>query len=228
MNALKKYVTSSIGRKQLMGASGIALYGFLFFHLLGNLGLLAGPEHFNKYGHLLLNTLREIVIPAELGLVAAFILHVYLAIALTIENKKARPVAYAVKGTGGKKTLYSATMMVTGILILFFVFIHIAHFRFQVMSGPMTATYDGVEMTDIYGSALHAFSHWWYALSYVVVFVLIFSHLAHGVQSSIQTLGFNHPKYRSAVHWAGRGYALLVCGGFTFLAVWGYLQGGAS
>ena len=211
-----------------MGLSGIALYGFLFFHLLGNLGLLAGPEHFNWYGHLLLDILTEVVVPAEIALIAAFILHVYLAISLTLENRRARPQAYAVKGGGGRKTLYSATMMVTGILILFFVFIHIAHFRFQVMSGPRTVTYGGVEMTDIYYSALHAFSHWWYAGAYVVVFLLIFSHLAHGVQSSLQTLGFNHPKYRSAVHWAGRGYALIISGGFSFLAIWGYFQGGAS
>jgi succinate dehydrogenase / fumarate reductase, cytochrome b subunit len=228
MQALKRYVTSSIGRKQLMGLSGIALYGFLFFHLLGNLGLLAGPEHFNRYGHLLLDILTEVVVPAELGLVAAFILHVYLAISLTIENRRARPQGYAVRGGGGRKTLYSATMMVTGVLILFFVFIHIAHFRFQALSGPRTATYDGVEMTDIYYSALHAFSHWWYAGAYVAVFLLIFSHLAHGVQSSLQTLGFNHPKYRAAVHWAGRGYAVLISGGFSFLAIWGYFQGGAS
>lgn len=228
MNALKKYVTSSIGRKQIMGATGIALHLFLLQHLVGNLGLLAGPEYFNKYGYLMLHTLKKLVLPAELGLFAAFVIHIWLAISLTIENKKARPVAYAAKGSGGKKTLYSSTMMVTGILLLFFVFTHIAHFRFQAMSGPLTATYDGVEMTDIYGSALHALSHWWYAGAYVILFVLLFSHLAHGFQSSLQSLGFNHPKYRAAVHWAGRGYALLLSGGFSFLAIWGYLQGGAS
>lgn len=211
-----------------MGASGIALYGFLFFHLLGNLGLFAGPEHFNKYGHLLLHTLREIVYPAEAGLFLAFVVHVFLAINLSIENKKARPVAYAVKGTGGKKTLYSATMMVTGTLLLFFIFIHISHFRFQAMTGPIHVTYDGVEMTDIYTSAIRNFSHWWYAGAYVLVFIVLFGHLAHGVQSSLQTLGFNHPKYRAAVHWAGRGYAILISGGFSILAVWGYFQGGAG
>lgn len=211
-----------------MGLTGIALYGFLFFHLLGNLGLLAGPEYFNKYGYLLLHTLAKIVTPAEFFLFAAFVLHIYLAISLTLENRRARPQAYAVKGGGGRKTLYSATMMATGILILFFVFIHVAHFRFQMLSGPRTATYGGVEMIDIYGSALHALSHWWYASAYVVVFLLIFSHLAHGVQSSLQSLGLNSPKHRAVIHWAGRGYALIISGGFSFLAIWGYFQGGAS
>jgi succinate dehydrogenase / fumarate reductase, cytochrome b subunit len=211
-----------------MGLTGIALYGFLLFHLIGNLGLLAGPEYFNKYGHLMLVTLAKVVVPAEMGLIAAFLAHVFLAINLTLENRKARPVAYESKIGGGRKTLYSATMMVTGVLLLFYVFIHIAHFRFQVMSGPRTATYDGVEMRDIHFSALDALSRWWYAGAYVLVFVLLFSHLAHGVQSSLQTLGFNHPKYRAAVHWAGRGYAILISGGFSFLAIWGYFQGGAS
>lgn len=209
-----------------MGASGIALYGFLLVHLLGNIGLLAGAERFNQYGYLLLHHLAEIIVPAEIALVVALVVHVYLAIRLRNENKAARPVAYESKPNHGRKTLYSTTMMVSGTAIALFVFIHIAHFRFGKVTGPLTVTYDGVTMRDLYATAMNAFAIWWYTLAYVAVFLLLASHIAHGVQSSLQTLGFNHAKYRALIHWGSRGYAILISGGFSFLAIWAWFQGG--
>ena len=44
-----RLLTSSIGRKFVMGITGLALCGFLVVHLAGNLFLYAGPEKFNKY-----------------------------------------------------------------------------------------------------------------------------------------------------------------------------------
>ena len=79
-NPVAAYLCSSIGRKQIMGMSGLYLYFFLLVHLAGNIGLLAGAEHFNSYGHLMLHTLREIIYPVELTLTAAFFLHIYLGV----------------------------------------------------------------------------------------------------------------------------------------------------
>ena len=226
MNAFTKYLRSSIGRKQLMGICGIWLYVYLLIHLLGNIGVLAGAERYNRYGHILLHDLAEIIIPIELSLFAAFVLHIVLAIKLGMENRAARGVNYAVKGTGGRKTLYSTTMTATGLVILAFTVIHIAHFRLGMVTGRTLVVYDGVEMRDLYGTMMHGFSIWWYTLAYVAVMALIFSHLAHGVQSSLQTLGFNHPKYAPAVHWLSRGYAVLISGGFSLLAIWAFFQHG--
>ncbi|MDB5105500.1 MAG: sdhC [Fibrobacteres bacterium] len=229
MHALKKYLASSIGRKQLMGITGISLYAYLLVHLLGNIGMLSGAERYNKYGYLLLHEMAEIIIPIEIILIVAILAHVYLAITLTIENRAARPTAYAVK-RNSKQTLHSASMMMTGTAILIFVFIHIANFRFggAGMGGMPTVTYDGVAMKDLYGTMMRAFSIWWYTAGYVLAMILIFSHLAHGVQSSLQSLGFNHAKYTPIVHWAGRAYAGLVTGGFILLAVWAYFQHGGT
>ena len=230
MHALKKYLSSSIGRKQLMGLTGMAWYGFLLAHLVGNLGMLAGAERFNQYGHLLLHTLAELIIPAEIALVATLVAHVYLAITLSLENKRARPVAYEVK-KGGKNNKNTYMMMMTGTAILLFIFIHIANFRFAGagMGDVMpTVTYDGVEMKDLYSNMLRAFSHWWYMAGYLVVFALIFSHLSHGFQSSFQSLGFNHPKWTPLVKLGGLAYAAAICGGFACLAVWAFLQHGGT
>ncbi len=211
-----------------MGSTGIALYGFLLAHLVGNLGIFSGAEHYNQYGYLLLHTLAELIIPAELALIACILVHIVLAIQLRRENKAARPIAYAVTPNHGKKTLSSTTMMVTGSAILVFVIVHIAHFRYGAVTGHTMVTYDGVEMRDLYGTLMDAFSNWWYALAYVAVFTLVFSHLAHGVQSSLQSLGFNHPKYTPALKWLGRAYALSISGGFSLLAIWAFFQSGGT
>jgi succinate dehydrogenase / fumarate reductase cytochrome b subunit len=228
MRAFKNYLGSSIGRKQLMGITGIAWYLFLLAHLLGNIGLLAGAERFNKYGHLLLHDLAEVIIPSEIILVVALVMHIVLAIRLRNENKAARPVPYAAKADGGKKTLYSSTMMVTGTFIALYIIGHIAHFRFGAVTGAYTVTYDGVAMHDLYRTVMDGFAIWWYTLIYVAALLLVGSHLSHGVQSSLQTLGFNHPKYSALVHWLSRGYAILISGGFSLLAIWAYFQHGGT
>ena len=80
MHPVLNYFRSSIGRKQIMGLAGIYLYFFLLIHLVGNLGLLSGPEFFNGYGHLMLHTLKKVVIPIEFTLLAAFLAHFRLSL----------------------------------------------------------------------------------------------------------------------------------------------------
>jgi len=50
--------------------------------------------------------------------------------------------------------------------------------------------------------------------------------LAHGVQSSLQSLGLNHPRWNGLLKRASYAYAILICGGFSALAVWIWSQGG--
>jgi succinate dehydrogenase / fumarate reductase cytochrome b subunit len=227
MHALKRYMGSSIGKKQLMGVTGIALYAYLFVHLVGNIGMLFGAERYNRYGYLLLHEMAELIVPIEVGLIIAVLIHISLAIRLSLENKAARPSAYAVK-KNSKATLHSASMMMTGTAILIFIIIHVAHFRYGAVTGHTMITYDGIRMRDLYGTMMSAFAVWWYAGAYVLAMILIFSHLAHGVQSSLQSLGFNHPKYTPLVHWAGRAYAVLISGGFALMAIWAYFQHGGT
>jgi succinate dehydrogenase / fumarate reductase, cytochrome b subunit len=61
---------------------------------------------------------------------------------------------------------------------------------------------------------------------YVFSFLLIAVHLAHGVQSSLQSLGLNHPRYAVIISRFSRGYAGIVCGGFILLALWAFVKSG--
>ena len=67
----------------------------------------------------------------------------------------------------------------------------------------------------------------WFTAFYVFSFAVLFTHLAHGVQSSLQSLGINHPRYNLALRVVSMAYAVLICGGFGGLAIWAYFQRGA-
>lgn len=229
MNPVAQYLRSSIGRKQLMGLSGLFLYGFLLIHLVGNLGLLSGPEAFNKYGHLMLHTLGKVVVPIEFLLLGAFVLHLVLGFKVTAENRAARPGRYAVrasKASGKVARVFGGYMAASGIWLLVFVIVHVPHFRFDAYSAAPLATYDGVVMRDLYAEVMRSFSNGWFTAFYVGSFALLLVHLAHGVQSSLQSLGVNHPRWNGALKGASYAYAILICGGFAALAVWLWAQGG--
>jgi len=225
-NPVVKYFSSSIGRKQVMGLAGIYLYFFLFVHLADNLRLLAGAEDFNRYAYLLLHTLRGIVMPIEFTLIFAFMLHLVVGLQLTLENRAARPQRYAVGASKAKRGPYSRFMAFSGTWLLIFVIVHVPHFRVGMYSPIDTVVYDGVAMRDIYGTVMHFFAKGWFTLFYVASFAILFTHLVHGVNSSLQSVGFNHPRYNPAIKFISRAYAVLICGGFAGLAIWAYFQRG--
>lgn len=229
MNPLIRYLRSSVGRKHLMGASGVVLYGFLLVHLVGNLGLLSGAEYFNKYGYLMLHTLKKVVVPIEFLLLGAFVLHLGLGLRLAIENRAARPDRYAMHAAkAGRKGIFARYMVFSGTWLLVFVLVHVPHFRLDAWRSAPMVSYDGVEMRDLYAEVVRSFANGWFTLFYIASFALLFSHLAHGVQSSLQSLGLNHPRYNAGLRALSLSYAALICGGFAALAVWIYMQGGAS
>ena len=85
---LLRLLSSSIGRKFVMGLTGLGLCGFLVVHLAGNLFLYSGAEKFNGYAHTLHE--QEWLPLAEVGLFVLFLAHIYLAFVTTAENKAAR------------------------------------------------------------------------------------------------------------------------------------------
>ena len=201
---------SSIGKKYLMGLTGLGWAGFVLSHMLGNLLIFVGPEAYNKYSHALIT--NPFLPVAEVGLVLLLIVHVWLAINLSIENTKARPQGYAVAPSGAKRaSVASRTMAYTGSLVLAFIILHIITFKY----GPeYTATYNGVEMRDLHRLVLEVFHSPGYVAWYVVALVLLGFHLSHGFSSSFQSLGINHPRLNPVLKKAGIIYSLIVVAGF--------------
>jgi len=200
---LIRIAQSSIGRKAVVALTGLALIGFLIAHLAGNLTYFADSDGaaFDAYAETLgSNPLLPI---AEVGLTLLFLVHIGLALRLSMENRKARPQGYQVRGNKGARTPGSRTMVLTGILVLLFLILHIFHFRLQKADGVSMAALVEFELSKPLA-----------ATAYVVGILALGLHLSHAFQSALQTLGLNHPKYTPIVRVVGLGLAGVLCLGF--------------
>ena len=54
---------TAVGKKYAMALSGIALMGYVFMHMLGNLKMYLGAEDINRYGEFL----RQLLVPIAPG-----------------------------------------------------------------------------------------------------------------------------------------------------------------
>src|SRR6266571_2399765 len=136
MNIATHILRSSLGKKYVMAVSGFVLFLFVLGHLAGNLQFFLGPEAINRYGHFLQSN-PEVIWPARLILLLMVGLHIWSAVKLSVENRAARPVAYAQYQPVGS-SYASRTMLMSGFIIFVFVVYHILHFTVQVKSVNLT------------------------------------------------------------------------------------------
>ncbi|MBX3101994.1 MAG: succinate dehydrogenase cytochrome b subunit [Bacteroidetes bacterium] len=208
-------LTSSIGKKLLMAVTGLGLTFFLFGHLAGNLLLLKqdGGVAFNEYAAFMKSSPPIWV--SEILVFAGFVMHIIQGIRLTILNAKARPVGYKRNKGSANSTFYSRFMSVTGTILLIFLIIHLWSFFFK---HKLLNLEPGV---DLYTAVVLAFSNVYYTLFYVVAMVVLAFHLAHGVQSAVQTLGWQiNPKVARCIQNIGYALAVLVPAAFAMVPLY--------
>ena len=217
--SLVSSLNTTIGRKFVAAITGLAITGFVIVHMLGNITYFFGSDAFNTYSHTLIS-LGPALYAIELVLLAAFVFHAYMAIAVTMHNRAARSSRYAnVRGAGGPsyKTTSSTTMIYTGVLMLIFLVMHLFTFKW----GPVyTTTVDGTTMRDLYKLVTETFQGAGYTFGYVVVMLLLGWHLRHGFWSAFQSLGANHPNYSKQIYTTGVLLAILVTVGFVGLPLY--------
>ena len=122
-----------------MAISGAGLFGFVIMHLVGNLTIFAGPAAINIYAAKL-HSMGPLLWVARLGLIAMVGIHIWTAIKLNSENKKARKVKYegSIKPVDEHRrkdiiSHYAArTMVYSGLIISAFAFYHLAHYTWKV------------------------------------------------------------------------------------------------
>lgn len=129
--AKSAFLKSSIAKKYWMALTGLFLCLFLVGHLLGNLQLLAGNNieaalQFNKYA-LFMTTNPAVKLLSYLTYVS-IIFHAIDGIYLAIQNKKARPVAYAMTDSSKNSSFSSKNMAVLGTVVLVFIATHMVNF----------------------------------------------------------------------------------------------------
>lgn len=205
------FVKSTVGRKYIMGISGLVWMGFVLTHMAGNMLILVGPDLYNAYGHAILSN-KPLLYGAESVLVLALIVHVTTAISLTIENRRAKGTRYAVNPNGEKgPTLASQTMGMQGSLVLAFIILHLATFKYGT---HYDTTVNGVQMRDLHRLVVEIFQQPGYVVWYVVALIVLMFHLSHGAHSIFQSFGFLERKMIKGVRKFAWTYAIIVVAGF--------------
>ncbi|MBC7464937.1 MAG: succinate dehydrogenase cytochrome b subunit [Bdellovibrio sp.] len=205
------FLKSTVGRKYIMGLTGLVWMGFVLAHMAGNMLILFSTDAFNAYGHAIVSN-KPLLFVAETVLLLTLIVHVTTAISLTIENRAAKKSRYAVQPTGVKSTSWaSRNMGFQGSLILCFIILHLITFKY---GAHYETTVNGVVMRDLAKLMFEVFTQPGYVIWYVVCLILLMFHLSHGVHSVFQSFGFLERKMQAGLKTFAWIYALIVVGGF--------------
>lgn len=201
---LAKSLNSSLGKKLLMAITGLFLISFLVIHcgLNATIFLNDGGVTFNEGAEFMAH--NPLIRTMEIVLFAGLIYHIVDGLSLWLENKKKRPVAYAVIDGKANSTWYSRSMGLLGTLLLLFLIIHLKHFWY------FSRLTDGLESKTLYQEMQLVFESPIVVAIYVLGCISLGYHLLHGFQSAFQTLGWNHPKYTPAIKTIGAAYAIIV------------------
>ncbi len=220
MNWVVNFFRSSVGKKVIMSLTGLFLCLFLAVHMSGNFLLLQddGGLTFNEYTKFMTSFPLVKIISYVTYLFIIF--HIVDGLMLAINNRKARPTKYAVSKPSA--TWQSRNMALLGVIILFFLVVHLKSFWFEMKFGHIPLDTNGNK--DLYKIVEAAFSQWWYVAIYLVSLVAIGLHLAHGFQSAFQTLGLNHSKYTPFIKGFGLLFAIFIPLGFAVQPIYIFLK----
>jgi succinate dehydrogenase / fumarate reductase cytochrome b subunit len=213
------FLKTSVGKKVLMGLTGLFLISFLVVHVSLNATIFFndGGQTFNAGADFMAH--NPIIRIMEIVLFAGLIIHIVQALTLTLANKKARPVAYAKIDGAANSSWYSRSMGILGSLLLLFLVSHLSHFwidtKIAVFKHEEHNTY--LEMKEV-------FSHWYVVLIYLVGVIALCYHLLHGFQSAFQSLGLNHKLYTPIIKKVGVWFSIIVCLLFAAMPVCMFLN----
>ncbi len=216
-----------------MGFTGFFLITFLIVHCFINSMIVFSDngQTFNHWASFMGTNI--IVRTMELGLFAGLILHIIQGLILWRQNKKARPVQYAVSKYRQAKW-YSRSMGLLGTLILLFLIVHLYHFwtpsRFggigsiKELKQTSLGNYNNQVVYDLYGQMLLVFQNPWVVIIYVLGVFALAWHLLHGFQSAFQTFGITSKKYKPLINGIGIFYTIVICTLFALMPVAVYLK----
>jgi succinate dehydrogenase / fumarate reductase cytochrome b subunit len=211
VNKILSFWKSTLGKKAVMGVTGLIMIGFVIVHMAGNLQVFIGSDKLNAYGAMLHGPLHEITLIFRAVLLVSLILHVVAAVQLTQLDRAARPVGYA-KQVAQAATPASLTLRVGGVVLLLFIVLHLLHFT----TGQIHP--DFIE-GDVYHNLISGLSHPVVAILYIVAMAAVGLHLYHGAWSSFRSLGAAQPRPNPLHRPVARVLAVVVWLGFTVIPV---------
>jgi succinate dehydrogenase / fumarate reductase, cytochrome b subunit len=214
----ENFLQSSIGKKLVMGITGLFLVSFLIVHVTLNSFIFFndGGVLFNQGAHFMSHNILIRIM--EVVLFAGIFLHMIQALIITLKNNKARPIKYAVTNGNSNSKWYSRSMGILGSLLLMFFVVHWANFWVPTK----VAVFNGTEH-DTFANMKAVFAKEYFVAIYLVGVISLLYHLLHGFPSAFQTLGINHPKYTPMIKKAGAIFSIVVCTLFAAMPIVMYL-----
>ena len=225
MSQSKKFLESSIGKKVIMGVTGLFLIVFLLVHCGVNACIFVndGGELFNKAAHFMGTNI--LIRTMEVVLFFGIVLHIVQALILTLHNSKARPVKYNVTNGNANSKWYSRSMGLLGTLLLIFLVIHLGHFWVKSrFTGLEKVMYNNEEYENLYAVMKIVFSYNLAVLIYVLGMISLAYHLLHGFQSAFQTLGLNHKNFTPLIKKIGIAFSIIIPLIFALMPIAMYLS----
>jgi succinate dehydrogenase / fumarate reductase, cytochrome b subunit len=200
---------STVGKKAIMAATGLILFGFVIGHMAGNLQFFLpnAREALRQYAENL-RALGPVLWVVRFVLLAAVVLHITSAFQLWQLNREARPQRYR-KLTPANSTYASRTMIWSGPILAAFIVYHLLH----LTTGTVHPQFN--EDFDVYANLITGFSNPAVALFYLIAMGLLCLHLYHGAWSMFQSLGLSHPKYTPGIKKAAAVISILLLIGFS-------------
>ena len=239
---IQRYINTSMGRKLLMAITGLVLVLFVMGHMLGNLLIFFGPEAINAYAYKLHAMPKLVLNGVRLVLLASVAIHIWMAVLLTLENRKAKPLA---NHQSVKSTYAARTMRMSGFILLSFIIFHILHYTVRIVPGmeyndpaifqektsslntvplmsqgsPVFKNGQPIETFNVYDMLVSGFENPYVSFFYVLSTGLLCLHLAHGISSLFQTLGLRNRYWRLFLDKIALAYGLIVFLGFASIPI---------
>ncbi|MEO9571455.1 MAG: succinate dehydrogenase cytochrome b subunit [Polaribacter sp.] len=218
------FFKSSIGRKIAMALSAFFLMFFLIMHLSVNLLSLISEDAFNTASHFM-GTNPLVQFALQPVLIFGVVFHFVMGFVLELKNKKANGVKYAKDNGAANSTWMSRNMIYSGIAILAFIILHFIDFWIPELNtkyvvGDMSGLHNGEmryfhELVEKFHSPLRVGA-------YVVAFVFLGLHLAHGFTSAFQSMGVTAGR-KKALQNFGKIYSIVIPLGFIIIALFHHL-----
>jgi succinate dehydrogenase / fumarate reductase cytochrome b subunit len=219
------FFKSSIGRKVAMALSAFFLMFFLLQHLSINILSVLSPDTFNEVSHFMgTNPLVQFVLQPVL--IFAVVFHFVMGFVLELRNSRARKVAYAKNNGAANSSWMSRNMIWSGITILAFIGLHFIDFWFpeintKFIQGDWSGLHDGE--FRYFHELQEKFLNPARVIGYVVAFVFLGLHLAHGFTSAFQSVGGTAGRKKTLQN-IGKAYAIIIPAGFIFIAIYHHLN----
>jgi succinate dehydrogenase / fumarate reductase cytochrome b subunit len=215
---------TSIGKKVIMAGSGLVVLVWLIGHMIGNLKAFLSPRELDAYAEYL-RRMGEPVFPhtvllwiIRVVLGVALVLHVYFAIDLSLQSRRARRHRYARTGHVQSNPA-PFTMRWGGLAIGLFLIFHLANFTWGWIHPDYTYVRGAV-----YHNVVKTFDQWWLVVIYVAAMAALGLHLYHGTWSMFQTFGLNSQRWDRVIRRTAGTVAIVLFLGFIAVPI-GVLAG---